>query len=175
MRQVSALSNMLLIAILFVLYHASHASMIPDLSLILLSASDTVLRLCIESKSSFVVCPCCYGSMMQSRPPGQEVVDHKKRFGDLHYPQSNQFASRGWKMEMFSALCKKADRKFWAHDSRSEEHNEEVSDECISLRFYLGIICCINLYMCLYLFIRAWKILDGSTKYAKLSGMFSSL
>lgn len=95
------------------------------------SSSDVVMRICMQSQASFVICPCCYGSIKHCY--SQEVyhvVDERRRFGDLRYPQSSTFQQAGWEAELFGSLCRRADGKFWAHDervsSKSGYHKEGV-------------------------------------------------
>ncbi|XP_047142525.1 glutathione S-transferase C-terminal domain-containing protein isoform X1 [Hydra vulgaris] len=44
------------------------------------SATDLVLDMCIKKKASFIVCPCCYGSI---RPTGNIVYPKSKKFSCL--------------------------------------------------------------------------------------------
>ena len=45
------------------------------------SSSDVVMRICMQSSSSFVICPCCYGSIKQYYPKDScHIVDEKRRF-----------------------------------------------------------------------------------------------
>jgi hypothetical protein len=39
------------------------------------------------------------------------------------YPQSAAFRAAGWQAAWFAALCARADRTFWSHDSRAQTHN----------------------------------------------------
>ncbi len=99
------------------------------------SSSDVVMRICMQSSSSFVICPCCYGSIKQYYPKDScHIVDEKRRFGDLSYPQSSIFQEMGWKAELFGSLCRRADSKFWAHDERVSSKSTYHAEGILAMR-----------------------------------------
>ncbi|CAG5115091.1 unnamed protein product [Candidula unifasciata] len=60
------------------------------------SATDMVLQLCLDCQASFVICPCCYGSIQKTHL--------------LSYPQSQQFVDAGISYKDFLTLGHAADQ-----------------------------------------------------------------
>uniref|UniRef100_A0A0B6ZDG7 Methyltransferase domain-containing protein n=1 Tax=Arion vulgaris TaxID=1028688 RepID=A0A0B6ZDG7_9EUPU len=60
------------------------------------SATDMVLKLCLDSNASFVICPCCYGSIQKTHI--------------LCYPQSQHFETAGITYKEFLTLGHAADQ-----------------------------------------------------------------
>ena len=110
------------------------------------SATDATLRICMLAKAAFVVSPCCYGFLQhysyvadtQACGCCEQNIDitcvqcsttgttsSSDSLGTPAYPQSTAFRAQGWTPQWFAALCSRADRTFWAHDTRSVQYSAQ--------------------------------------------------
>lgn len=88
------------------------------------SATDRVLRLCVERRAAFVISPCCYG-----------FLRHGHSSDGPAYPQSEICRSAGCSSDWMARLSSAADQTFWGHDQRSS-----VRDGCSAGRLAMRLI-----------------------------------
>jgi hypothetical protein len=77
---------------------------------------------CADAPDRTYCTECCPGPGATTAPPPYTTRDSTRR-PQSAYPQSQAFREAGWQAAWFAALCARADRTFWTHDSRAPAHN----------------------------------------------------